>query len=62
MRTNAARSDDSSEDNKDDISSDEEGFGSEDIDSDEVEEFLGDDDGEIDEDIPKQQDYVAIGH
>ncbi len=61
MRTNATRSDDSSEDNKDDISSDEEGFESDDVDSDEVEEFFGGDDGEIDEDIPKQQDYVAVG-
>ncbi|KAH7397921.1 hypothetical protein BKA64DRAFT_673125 [Cadophora sp. MPI-SDFR-AT-0126] len=42
-----------------DVSSDEEGIGS-DVDSDGLEEFLGDEDGEIDEDIPKQQDFVSI--
>lgn len=42
-----------------DVSSDEEGIGS-DVDSDGIEEFLGDDEGEIDEDIPKQQDFVSI--
>jgi len=42
-----------------DVSSDEEGIGS-DVDSDGIEEFLGDEEGEIDEDIPKQQDFVSI--
>ncbi|KAK0107563.1 hypothetical protein ONS96_003369 [Cadophora gregata f. sp. sojae] len=42
-----------------DVSSDEEGVGS-DVDSDGLEEFLGDEEGEIDEDIPKQQDFVPI--
>ncbi|CAL3966322.1 unnamed protein product [Diplocarpon coronariae] len=60
MRSNMARTEESTEDNKDDISSDEEGFGSEDVDSDEVEEFFREEDGGIDEDIPQQQDYVAI--
>lgn len=43
-----------------DISSDEEGMGSDDVDSDGLEEFFGDEEGEIDEDIPKQQDFVSI--
>ncbi|CZT45656.1 related to YTH1 Protein of the 3` processing complex [Rhynchosporium secalis] len=42
-----------------DISSDEEGIGSDDVDSDGMEEFLGHD-GEIDEDIPQQQNFVSI--
>ncbi|KAL2070859.1 hypothetical protein VTL71DRAFT_13885 [Oculimacula yallundae] len=43
-----------------DISSDEEGMGSDDVDSDGMEEFFGDEEGEIDEDIPQQQDFVSI--
>ncbi|PBP26181.1 ccch zinc finger DNA-binding protein [Diplocarpon rosae] len=60
MRSNMTRTEDPTENNGGEISSDEEAFGSEDLDSDEVEEFFGDDDGGIDEDIPQQQDYVAI--
>ncbi|KAL5329710.1 hypothetical protein ACEPPN_003225 [Leptodophora sp. 'Broadleaf-Isolate-01'] len=43
-----------------DISSDEEGMGSDDVDSDGLEEFFGDEEGEIDEDIPTQQDFVSM--
>jgi len=63
MRNNTARSSDqSAEEESSDISSDEEEeeIGSDDVDSDDLEELFGDEDGEIDSDIPMQQDYVQL--
>jgi hypothetical protein len=62
MRNNT-RSDQSAEDENSDISSDEEEeeIGSDDVDSDDLdEELFGDEDGKIDSDIPMQQDYVQL--
>ena len=59
MRTNASPA----EDDSSDISSDDEDeeIDSDDVDSDDLnEEFFGDDDGEIDMDIPLQQDFVQL--
>lgn len=62
MRTNTTRSNQSGEDESSDISSDEDGdeIGDDDVDSDDLEEFFGDEDGNIDVDIPMQQDYVQL--
>ncbi|KAI1007338.1 hypothetical protein K3495_g886 [Podosphaera aphanis] len=43
-----------------DVSSDEEEVSSDDVDSDDLEEFYGDDDGAMDTDIPMQQDFVQL--
>lgn len=59
MRTNAARLSASPEEESD-VSSDEEEIGDDDIDSDDLEESFGDDDGNIDTDIPMQQDFVTL--
>jgi hypothetical protein len=59
MRTNASPA----EDDSSDISSDDEDeeIDSDDVDSDDLnEEFFGDDEGEIDMDIPLQQDFVQL--
>lgn len=62
MRTNTLRSELSGEDESSDISSDEEGeeIDDDDVDSDDLEEFFGDDNPEVDSDIPMQQDYVQL--
>ncbi|KAH7354768.1 hypothetical protein BKA65DRAFT_496973 [Rhexocercosporidium sp. MPI-PUGE-AT-0058] len=60
MRSNADPAKQSQDYMIQDISSDEEGMGSDDVDSDGLEEFFGDEEGEIDEDIPQQQDFVSI--
>lgn len=59
MRNNAVVSE-SLEDNDDanDVLSDDD-VGSEDVDSDDLEEFFGDE-GETDEDVPMQRDFVSI--
>lgn len=59
MRNNTANG--TPEDNNSDISSDDEEdeIGEEDVDSDDL-EFFGDDDGEKDEDIPMQEDFVRL--
>ncbi|KAI9048097.1 hypothetical protein LZ554_007893 [Drepanopeziza brunnea f. sp. 'monogermtubi'] len=58
MRANNARAEESCQADEDHISSDEDADS--DVDSDEVEEFFGDEDGVVDQDIPNQQDYVTI--
>lgn len=63
MRNITARNGDQSAEESSDISSDdeEEEIGSDDVDSDELdEEYLGDEDGKIDSDIPMQQDFVQL--
>lgn len=60
MRTNTTRSNQSGEDETSDISSDEDEIGDDDVDSDDLEEFFGDEEGNVDSDIPMQQDYVKF--
>ncbi|RDW84426.1 hypothetical protein BP6252_02016 [Coleophoma cylindrospora] len=61
IRRNAAAGDAGVEEENSDLSSDE---GEEEIDSDDVDsddlEFLGDDDGQVDTDVPMQQDFVQL--
>jgi hypothetical protein len=57
MRTNTP----SAADESSDISSEEdEEIGSDDVDSDDLEEFFGDEDGKEDTDIPMQEDFVQL--
>jgi len=60
MRNNPAPQ--AAQDDNSDFSSDddEDEIGSDDVDSDELEELFDDEDGERDEDIPMQQDYVQL--
>jgi hypothetical protein len=63
MRNITARNGESSTEESSDMSSDDEDdeIGSDDVDSDDLdEEFFGDEDGNIDSDIPMQQDYVQL--
>jgi len=62
MRTTTTRSNQSGEDESSDISSDEDEdeIGDDDVDSDDLEEFFGEENGRIDSDIPMQQDYVQF--
>jgi hypothetical protein len=60
MRSNTTHSNQSGEDQNSDISSDEDEIGDDDVDSDDLEEFFGDEDGNVDSDIPMQQDYVQF--
>ena len=63
MRNITARTGESSPEESSDMSSDDEDeeIGSDDVDSDDLdEEFFGDQDGNIDSDMPMQQDYVEL--
>ncbi|KAG4429156.1 hypothetical protein IFR05_015356 [Cadophora sp. M221] len=60
MRSNNDPAKQSQDDMIQDISSDEDGMGSDDVDSDGLEELFGDEEGEIDEEIPTQQDFVSM--
>jgi len=61
LRKNAARGDEAAEEGSSDLSSDDEAdeIDSDDVDSDDL-EFLGQEDGGVDADIPMQQDYVEL--
>jgi hypothetical protein len=61
LRKNAARGDEAADEGSSDLSSEDEAdeIDSDDVDSDDL-EFLGQEDGEEDVDIPMQQDYVQL--
>lgn len=61
MRANPSAAIPSTEDENSDYSSDEnDEIGSDDVDSDDLEEYVGEEYGEADTDIPMQQDFVQL--